>query len=248
MDNHIFPKNKKSQPNKEDYTFFKQYNNLCKITQDGLIIKYPNMLHPLPPLPVIIAQDISLNDFEYIGFQNTRENDNLEAKQKTVGFFRHDHKFEHLCYQPYGFIDKLRQYKQIMSPDLSCFTDMPISNQYHNIFLSRLIGAYWQNCGLRVLPTITWSTEESFSFCFSGIEQGAVVAVSTIGTGSNKWKFMAGFERLCCALKPSCVICYCNPYPEMHKHTKIIKVEHEANKALRFAKQRQIPGQLSFKI
>lgn len=33
--------------------------------------------------------------------------------------------------------------------------------------------------GLRVVPTVNWGTKESFDFCFSGIEKGSIVAVST---------------------------------------------------------------------
>ena len=43
-----------------------------------------------------------------------------------------------------------------------------------------------QSQGLKVMPTMSWSSIESFDFCFDGHEKGGAVIVSTIGTlGTN---------------------------------------------------------------
>ena len=33
--------------------------------------------------------------------------------------------------------------------------------------------------GIRVIPTVNWGLENTFDFCFNGIEKGSTVAVST---------------------------------------------------------------------
>lgn len=63
--------------------------------------------------------------------------------------------------------------------------DMPEAMKIYNVFRSRLIGAYWQACGLKVIPTLQWAGPESFQYCFSGIPTNSTVAVSTVGANNN---------------------------------------------------------------
>ena len=51
--------------------------------------------------------------------------------------------------------------------------------QRYNTFRNRWVGAYLTNKGIRVVPTISWGLENTFDFCFNGIEKGSTVAVST---------------------------------------------------------------------
>jgi hypothetical protein len=83
---------------------------------------------------------------------------------------------------------------------------MTITDQWQNIYRNMLVGAYWQHCGLTVIPTVSWSDERSFGFCFSGLEKGSAVAVSTNGTGETRSRFMAGFAELCRVVEPRLVI------------------------------------------
>ena len=80
-----------------------------------------------------------------------------------------------------------------------------------NIYRSRQIGAYYQSKGITVIPTISWAEKETFSFCFKGIEQGSVVAVSTIGVKEsekayNIWR--DGMDEMIKQIKPSVILVY----------------------------------------
>ncbi len=37
------------------------------------------------------------------------------------------------------------------------------------------MGAYFQHYGITIIPTVSWSTKDSFDFCFDGIPKGATV-------------------------------------------------------------------------
>ena len=80
-----------------------------------------------------------------------------------------------------------------------------------NIYRSRLIGQIMQDSGITVIPTVSWAEPETFAFCFDGIEQGSVVAVSTIGVKKEKnsfniWK--SGMDEMIRRIKPQAIIVY----------------------------------------
>lgn len=86
---------------------------------------------------------------------------------------------------------------------------MPIIIQMYSIFKNRWCGAYWQDKGLRtVIPTITWGSEESFEFCFLGVEEGTAVAISTLNACREKELFMKGYNRMIEVIKPQLIYCY----------------------------------------
>jgi hypothetical protein len=223
-------------------TEFFNGENKCKIIKGCLAVIFPQDYRDMP---LIKRQEADLDSFAYIGFQNIRKNDNRNPKEKTVGFFMKDDKFECVIRKPWLYIERLSQYKQTMSPDVSCYTDMSIEEQWYNTFLNRVIGAYWQSCGLTVIPTIAWSDRSSFRFVFAGVEKGCVVAVSTIGTKEHYDLFINGFAEMCRMIKPSTVICYCRPYSEMYRYAKIVYVEYEGRQPWLEAKYRPDPNQLT---
>jgi hypothetical protein len=80
-----------------------------------------------------------------------------------------------------------------------------------------------------VIPSVSWSDEWSFDFCFDGIECGSVVAVSTLGVRDCKQGFMAGFSEMCKAIDPEVVICYDQPFEEMYGFVDVIDVPYLRN-------------------
>ncbi len=111
----------------------------------------------------------------------------------------------------------LAKFEAVLTPDFSLYTDMPLIIQMYSIFKNRWCGAYWQNKGLRtVIPTITWGDEKSYDFCFLGIEEGSIVAISTLNTCKEKELFMKGYNRMLEVIKPQLIYCYgVKPFPKM---------------------------------
>lgn len=104
------------------------------------------------------------------------------------------------------------------------YTEMPLSIKVYNTFRSRWCGAYMQDKGIKVIPTVSWGEPNTFWFCFDGIPKGSVVAVSTIGVRKEKSLFMQGYEEMMRKIKPQAVNCYGEPFEEMKG--KIIKVDY----------------------
>ena len=124
-------------------------------------------------------------------------------------FFIDDYRFQSVWTHPDRYIDLLRRFQVVLSPDFSMYTDTPRALQLYNHYRKQWLSAYWQKCGVAVVPTISWSDQDSFSWCFDGVPSRSVVAVSSVGTQKRreaKQAFFTGYEEMMERLEPSCVL------------------------------------------
>ena len=171
-------------------------------------------------MPVIKKTKLDLDDIEFIGYDKLNEG----QTDKIVHFFLDDYKFEVLWKDPEPRVEKLKEYRAILSPQFSMYTEMPVAIQIHQVFKSRWCGAYFQSKGLKVIPSLVWGEADTFWFSFDGIDEGSVVAVSTVGMRTEKNLFMAGYKEMLRRIKPKAIICYGEPFEEMEG--KLIVVDY----------------------
>lgn len=159
------------------------------------------------------------------------------SKEKNVGihFYLDDYQFERLWNKPEEYVDILKQYDCILSPDFSLYMDMPMPMKIWNIYRSRLIGQYYQSQGIKVIPTLSWAEEETFEFCFEGIPKGSIVSISTIGVKKNKealkiWK--AGADELIRRIEPSTILIYGGKLDYDYGNIKVIYYENQVTERM----------------
>ena len=143
----------------------------------------------------------------------------------AIHTFLDDYRFEQLWHRPFDTFSAIEKIGAALSPDFSTYVDYPIAMQIWNIYRNRWVGAYWQKRGIKVIPTISWSDEQSFDFCFLGVEKGSYVAISTVGVGIKKEThepFKAGFIEMLKQLEPELVLCYGESSPfKLEEYTNI---------------------------
>lgn len=110
---------------------------------------------------------------------------------------------------------KLAQYRFVLTPDFSLYSDMPVWRQIESVGKSRWCGAWWQKHGLNVIPTVSWSNLTSYAYCFDGIEYGSTIAVGTIGCKHSKKAFLKGYDAMLEHIQPEHIICFGSPFNEM---------------------------------
>ena len=157
-------------------------------------------------MPIIRNNNHIPNDL--IGFNYAKTSDNKAA---GIHFYVDDYQFERLWNAPDKYVDLLSEYDCILSPDFSLYMDMPMAMKIWNVYRSRQIGAYYQNAGLAVIPTISWAEPETFEFCFKGIPKGSIVSISTIGVKQDKtatrvWR--DGVDEMIKQIEPSAILIY----------------------------------------
>ena len=110
----------------------------------------------------------------------------------------------------------------MLSPDFSLYRDWPWTLQLWNVYRNRWCQAFWAYHGLTVIPTVSWSTPESYSFAFAGVPQRSVLAVGTVGTRweveTERRRFEAGWHAMVEALDPTLVMVY-GTLPELLRDT-----------------------------
>lgn len=130
-------------------------------------------------------------------------------------FYYDDYKFISAWREPDKYLDRLKKFKAVVSPDFSLYTDFPRALQILSCYRRQWCGAFWQSQGIDVIPDVVWGDEKSFEYCFDGIPKGGTVAVSTVGVANDKqWNdkesdmFRAGYNEMLKRLEPTTILFY----------------------------------------
>ena len=145
---------------------------------------------------------------ELISFKDAMRRNRFEA---FVHFYLNDGEFECLWRNPERYIERLKKFSGILTPDFSLYTDMPLAMQIWNVYRSRIMGVIFEENGIKVIPTISWSDSRSFDFAFEGIPKHSVVSVSSVGIWKNKrfyHLFIQGLSVMLQELRPACIVFY----------------------------------------
>lgn len=144
-------------------------------------------------------------------------------RKKWVHFFIDDVKFERIWNAPEKYLGILQYFDGIITPDYSSYLDMPMACQIWNRYRNRVMAYYYQSRGLRIIPTVGWSDEASYEWCFDGLPEHSTLAVSTNGCFSDTGKqfYTAGMIEMERRLRPNLVICIGRPI-EVPISTEII--------------------------
>lgn len=160
-------------------------------------------------IPCLLPENCTAEQF--IGFNYAKT-----CKQpyvKGLHFFVDDYQFTRLWSNPDAYLDMLRKFKVVCTPDFSTYTDFPKAVQIYNHYRKHWLGAYWQANGITVIPTVSWSDKASFEWCFDGEPIGSTVAISSVGTQLNKDSrklFIDGYNEMLARLQPSLIYFYGN--------------------------------------
>lgn len=130
---------------------------------------------------------------------------------KGVHFYIYDWLFERFWNNPEKYLDKLARFDCCLTPDFSLYTDMPLAMQLWNTYRSRLMGKIMQDCGITVIPTLSWCRPDSYEFAFEGLPTNSVYSVSTVGVMNSPeaqqiWK--DGMDEAMRVLDPKCIVAY----------------------------------------
>lgn len=168
--------------------------------------------------------------------------DGRQKKDNIVHFFLADYVFERLWNNPERYVPILSQYKAIVSPDFSQYTNMPRVMQMWNHYRKMWLSQYYQARGIKVIPAPCWSDEASFEYCFEGMPKKSLLCISTVGCVSNKKvfkAFMKGYEKTLEVLEPSQLIIYGIAPPEVRElFPDLVQVDTDQKRRIKAYEER----------
>lgn len=182
-------------------------------------------------IPYLTPEECSVDDFIGFNFAKTCK----QPEDKGIHFFVDDYQFNRLWATPDRYLEMLKKFKCVCTPDFSTFTDFPKVLQMYNHYRKHWLGAYWQQNGITVIPTISWSDKDSFKWCFDGEPEGGAVAVSSVGTQKSKESqllFLEGYNEMLKRLNPTQIIFYGKIPDECSGNIIPIGAFHEKYQAL----------------
>lgn len=177
-------------------------------------------------IPCLLPEHCQAESF--VGFNYAKSC--KQPNSKGVHFFIDDYQFTRCWNNPDAYIEILKSFKCVCTPDFSTYTDFPLAIQIYNHYRKHWLGAYWQQNGINVIPTISWSDKESFKWCFDGEPKGGAVAVSSVGTQLNRnlrLLFLEGYNEMLTRLQPELIYFYGNVPDECKGNIKKITAFQE---------------------
>ena len=166
--------------------------------------------YDIPELEPIYEYEIG-DIKEWIGFNYVLSD--KEPEGKAVHFFISDYQFERVFKNPEKYVDKLRKYEAVLTPDFSPYADMPMATQIFNHYRKHWCGRYFQENGVKVVPTIRASKDDrSFKWYLDGEPKGGVVCISSMWTSKedDREYFIKEYNQMYQKLKPSKIYIYGN--------------------------------------
>jgi len=156
-----------------------------------------------------------------------------------VMFYEHDVRFERLWKNPKRYLQKLKKFKGVISPDFSLYRNMPLVMQMWNTYRGRALAFWLQSNNIEIIPNIRWGDARTYNFCFDGVERNKTVAIGTHGCIKHKIDkeyFKHGLSELVKRLSPETIIVYGRAPDDIFKKykdngIKIVSFESEFSKS-----------------
>lgn len=155
-----------------------------------------------------------------------------------VHFYIDDYLFERIWNNPRRYIPMLRQYLCVIGPDFSQYSNMPYALRYWNCYRNRVLTAYLQRNGVRIIPNVTWSLPDSYEYSFCGMPRNSIIAINCTGVishNASKYLWYKGYNEALRRLSPEFIIRYGTIMPEERKDISLY-FENERLKSLRYGR------------
>lgn len=160
-------------------------------------------------MPVIRKTNINAINWEnlkVVGMQNASPR--TADKNTLLLMFNYDKRLLSLWNEPLKKIALFQGFAAVATPDFSIYPTMNINEICHNVFMARWLGVTWQNYNCIILPTVGWALPDTYDICFSGLEYGSIVVISTLGCQEHKKEFLDGFRQLKERISPPLIIVF----------------------------------------
>ena len=113
---------------------------------------------------------------------------------------------------PHEALSLLKHFAGIITVDYSTYADFPDPLKRYNTYRMRAFGFWCRANGIPVINNVRWGTEETWEYCFDGIEKNSIICIGTVASGlrelENRYDFNIGFNKMLEVLSPKIIVVY----------------------------------------
>lgn len=171
--------------------------------------QYLCLMRPLPEyverdqfgIPVIEPRRIDIssmnNGLWLINMKNISAKDK-NASQKIIHSFCYDDALRRAYNNPVKYLARAAPYYAVSSFDFSMDSKMDFKSILEATYDNRWSGAFMQINGKIVIPTVGWTNADTYDICFSGLRDGGVFIISTLGANNTTSypEFITGYYEM----------------------------------------------------
>lgn len=163
-------------------------------------------------IPIIPACNLNYEPKDSIDFEESFNKKIKNHRILNVNFYIDDYKFLRIWNSPDKYIEHLKCFHSVCSPDFSISTGstgMPFPINIYNKYRNHAMAYYLHMNGIKVIPSVNIADEDNYYWCFDGYSKNSVVSVCTNGrikSKSSRIEFCEGFKYMCEKLEPTKVI------------------------------------------
>lgn len=128
----------------------------------------------------------------------------------AIHFYINDQLFTRLFRTPKKYLPYLKDCKCVIGTDLSQYTDMPMEMRWRHALANATMSKLLQDNGVSIIPNITWSLQDSFSYSFPLPLSNSIIAINCNGVKSSdlaSYRWKRGYKKAL-ELSPSHIIRY----------------------------------------
>ncbi len=129
----------------------------------------------------------------------------------TIHFYIFDKHFLRVLRNPMKYLDFFKKCHSVIGTDLSQYANMSADERYYSAYINRAFTLFLQKNGVKIIPNVTWSLPDSYSYSFTGLPQNSAIAINCTGIkkyATSKYLWRKGYEEACNTLNPSIIIRY----------------------------------------
>lgn len=190
--------------------------------------QYLRLMRPLPKyverdafgIPVIEPRRIDIsamnNGLWLINMKNMSTKDK-NASRKIVHSFCYDETLRRAYNDPVKYLARTAPYRAVSSFDFSMDSKMDFKGVLEATYDNRWSGVFLQAHGKLVIPTVGWTVSDTYDICFSGLRDGGVFIISTLGANNtvSYRDFIAGYHEMRQRFPSTQIICVGDRLKEM---------------------------------
>lgn len=155
--------------------------------------------------------------FDYVPEDSVDFEESFSKKIKNhrklnVNFYIDDVKYTRLWNNPDKYLEHLKCFHSVCSPDFSIATGssgMPFALNIYNKYRNHALAWYLHMNGIKVIPSVGIADKDSYDWCFDGYPKHSVLSVCTNGrirAKAARIEFCEGFKVMCDRLEPEKVV------------------------------------------